>query len=271
MPMEARLRIEDLSYGFPKRVIGRHFSFELKAGEVLCVLGPNGCGKTTLFRTVLGLLPPRAGAVRLGERPVHGWGRGELARVIGYVPQAHSGYFAFTVREIVLMGRTTHLSAFATPGRHDWEEAERVMALLGISHLADQVYTRISGGERQLALIGRALAQEPAVLVLDEPTASLDFGNQVLVLNHIASLARQGIAVMFSTHDPDQAFVCADRVLMLRDGEIVCHGEPAVAITSDNLRRLYGVEVTVVDVPAGPGEGWRKTCVPHALPGSRPD
>lgn len=269
--METRLCIEDLSYGFPKRVIGRHFSFELKAGEVLCVLGPNGCGKTTLFRTVLGLLPPRAGAVRLGEHPVHGRGRGELARVIGYVPQAHSGYFAFTVREIVLMGRTAHLAAFTTPGRHDWEEAERVMALLGISHLADQVYTRISGGERQLALIGRALAQEPAVLVLDEPTASLDFGNQVLVLNHIASLARQGIAVMFSTHDPDQAFVCADRVLMLRDGEIVCHGEPAVAITSDNLRRLYGVEVTVVDVPAGPGEGWRKTCVPHALPGSRPN
>lgn len=256
------LEADGLAYGYPQRVIGRDFSFRVAPGTVTCVLGPNGCGKTTLFRTVLGLLPPKSGAVRIGERALGEWTRGELAQAIGYVPQAHSGYFAFTVREIVLMGRTARLPLFGSPAHRDHDVAARVLRTLGIEHLADRIYTQVSGGERQLALIGRALAQEPRFLVLDEPTANLDFGNQILVLEQIRALAAQGIGVLFSTHDPDQAFICADHVLMLRDGHIVCAGAPEDAITTPHLMQVYGVQVNVVDVPVAPGGALRKTCVP---------
>ena len=255
------LKVERLAYGYSDRVIGRDLSFCLKPGQVVCVLGPNGCGKTTLLRTVLGLLPPVAGQIRIEGIAVQRWRREALARTLGYVPQAHRGEFSFTVGEIVLMGRTAHLPLFGTPGRHDHEVAARVLQTLGIAHLADRVYTQVSGGERHLALIGRALAQEPKLLVLDEPTANLDFGNQVLVLHQMRALAHQGIGILFSTHDPDQAFACANQVLMLRDGRLVCAGAPEAVITSDNLYRVYGVQVHVVDAAIGPGEV-RKTCVP---------
>ncbi len=255
------IEVYDLAYGYPDRVIGAGARFTLAPGQVVCVLGPNGCGKTTLFRTLLGLLPPQGGDIVIEDVPIRRWRRAALARAMGYVPQAHSGYFAFTVREIVLMGRTAHLPLFGAPGRCDQEAAERVMALLGIDHLADRIYTQVSGGERQLTLIGRALAQEPKLLLLDEPTANLDFGNQLLVLAHLRALAREGIGILFSTHDPDQAFICADRVLLLRDGGIFCDGPPAETITSENLYRLYGVRVQVVDVPVSAGET-RKICVP---------
>jgi iron complex transport system ATP-binding protein len=166
-------------------------------------LGPNGCGKTTLFRTILGLLPRQGGSVRLDGHDLATLSRRDVAQRIGYVPQAQAGYFPFTVREMVLMGRTAHLSLFATPSPRDDAVAERMLDTLGMLHLADHRYTEISGGERQLALIARALTQEPKLLVMDEPTANLDFGNQLLVLDRIGTLARQGMAIILSTHDPD--------------------------------------------------------------------
>ena len=140
------------------------------------------------------------------------------------MPQAHIGYFPFTVRDVVLMGRTAHLAAFAGPSRRDRDLAEEALARLGLARLADAIYTQISGGERQLTLIARALAQAAPLLVMDEPTASLDFGNQVRVLEQVTALARSGIGVLLSTHDPDQAFQCADRVALLRGGELIAHG-----------------------------------------------
>jgi iron complex transport system ATP-binding protein len=240
------LRAAALSYGYPGRTIGTDVDVALTAGEVVCVLGPNGGGKTTLFRTLLGLLPVQAGHIALGGRPLQDWSRRNVARVVGYVPQAHTAHFAFTVREIVLMGRTAHVTAFAAPSHRDLQAAEAALATLGIGHLADRVYTEVSGGERQLTLIARALAQEAELLLLDEPTASLDFGNQLRVLDQLRGLAEQGIGVLFSTHDPDHAFLCAERVLMLRDGRILAAGRPDDVVTRDNLRQLYGVEVEVV-------------------------
>ena len=171
-----------------------------------------------------------------------------MAKRIAYVPQAHIGYFPFTVRDVVLMGRTAHLAAFAGPSRRDRELAEQALARLGLSRLADSVYTQISGGERQLTLIARALAQAAPLLVMDEPTASLDFGNQVRVLEQVTALARSGIGVLLSTHDPDQAFQCADRVALLRGGELIAQGAPEAVLTREHLRELYGVEVEVTEV-----------------------
>lgn len=255
------LEVRDLAFGFPGRTVGRDVSFTLAAGEVMCVLGPNGGGKTTLFRTILGLLEPHGGAVRVENADLHELSRSEVARRVGYVPQGHAAYFAFTVREFVLMGRTAHLGAFASPAKRDVLLAERALESLGIAHLADRPVTEISGGERQLALVARALAQEPRLLVLDEPTASLDFGNQVRVLQKVAALARSGIAVLFSSHDPDHAFLCASRALLLAEGRVLEIGAPREVIRADTLERMYRVSVQVVPLPGG-----MHTC----LPGMRP-
>jgi iron complex transport system ATP-binding protein len=251
------LQVDALAFGFPGRTIGRDVSFSLAAGEVMCVLGPNGGGKTTLFRTVLGLLEPHAGQVNLEKENLISLSRQEIARRVGYVPQGHTGYFAFTVREFVLMGRTAHLGAFASPGKHDLSVAERVLESLGIASLAGKPVTEISGGERQLALVARALAQEPKLLVLDEPTASLDFGNQVRVLERIAGLAKSGIAILFSSHEPDHAFLCAHRALLLGAGRVLEMGTPREVIRPDTLERLYHVSVQVLPLPGG-----LHTCLP---------
>jgi iron complex transport system ATP-binding protein len=254
------LGVESLAFGFPGRTVGRDVSFSLGDGEVMCVLGPNGGGKTTLFRTLLGLLPQHSGSVRLGNASLETLSRGEIARLVGYVPQGHASYFAYTVRELVLMGRTAHLGAFAAPGGRDRGVAERILDSLEMTHLADRPITQISGGERQLALVARALAQEPKLLVMDEPTASLDFGNQARVLARIAGLAKTGISVLFSSHAPDHAFLAAQRVLLLGEGRTLALGTPQEVIRDDTLERLYGVPVRVVPL-AGGGH----TCLP-AIP-----
>lgn len=258
MAVEAGLRVEDLSFGYGGKPVGQEVGFALEPGEVICLLGPNGGGKTTLFKTMLGLLRPLGGRVTLGGEDIAGWKRETLARHIAYVPQAHSAFFPFTVRDIVLMGRASRVGLFATPGAVDRTAAEAALAALGIGRLADRAYTEISGGERQLTLIARALAQEPRVLVMDEPTASLDFGNQIRVLEKVRGLARTGIAVLLSTHDPDHVFLCADRVALLHDGRLHALGDPAAIVTAEALRLLYGVEVEIVTLP---GSG-RRVCVP---------
>ena len=260
-----RLDVQDLAFGYPGKEVGREVSFGLAGGEILCLLGPNGGGKTTLFKTILRLLAPRRGRVDVDGEPVASWSRRRLARVFGYVPQAQLGGFPFTVAEIVLMGRTAHIAPFATPSRGDRAIAEDMLAVLGIGHLAARPYTEISGGERQLTLIARALAQEPAILVMDEPTASLDFGNQVRVLGEIEQLARRGIAVMLSTHDPDHAFLCAHRVALLHQGRLARLGPPDEVITRESLREVYGVEVTVTEVPRADGRVAR-VCIPALGP-----
>ena len=251
------LRVESLAFGFPGRTVGRDVSFSLAEGEVTCVLGPNGGGKTTLFRTVLGLLEKHSGSISLEGQSIETVSRTEIAKLIGYVPQGHSAYFAYTVRDFVLMGRTAHVGLFSVPGLADHAVADRALDSLGIGHLADRPVTEISGGERQLALVARALAQEPRLLVLDEPTASLDFGNQVRVLERIVALARTGIAILFATHDPDHAFLCAQRALLLAEGRVLEAGAPREVIRPDTLRRLYGVSVQVLPL-AGGGH----TCLP---------
>jgi iron complex transport system ATP-binding protein len=244
------LEVEQLAFGYRGKEVGRDVSFTVAAGETVGLLGPNGCGKTTLFRTVLGLLPRQGGRVRLDGHDLSELSRREIARRIGYVPQAQGGYVPFTVREMVLMGRTAHLSLFATPTALDDAVAERMLKTLGMLHLADQRYTEISGGERQLALIARALTQEPKLLVMDEPTANLDFGNQLLVLERVEALARQGMAIILSTHDPDQAFRCCDKVVLLHRGRMLAQATPEEAITPAALKTLYGVDVQVIEVEA---------------------
>ena len=252
-----RLTIEDLSYGYPGHVVGHGISFTVGAGEVLCVLGRNGEGKSTLFKTILGLLRPRAGTLRVDGEPIAGWNPRRRALTFGYVPQNGGGTFPFTVAELVLMGRTAHRGPFAAPSAADREAADEAIATLGIGHLAAREWVRVSGGERQLALVARALAQEPRILVLDEPTASLDFGNQALVLARIRDLAGHGFGIVLSTHDPDHALMVATRVAIIADGGLRAIGPPDEVITANMLSAVYRTEVLVEATSSG-----RRVCVP---------
>jgi len=233
----------DLTIGYPDHTVGRGLDVALSTGEVLALLGPNGGGKTTLLKTLLGLLKPKAGEVRLGDKPLDGYTVRERARVIAYVPQVHIGTFAFTVETVVLMGRTAHGNLFSRPTTHDRAVAHSVLERFGISALANRPYTMISGGERQLVLLARALAQEPRFIVLDEPTASLDFGNQGKVMNEIRALAKSGHGVLFTTHDPNHALRAADRAYLLRDGVRIADGPAATVLNREQLKALYQASI----------------------------
>jgi iron complex transport system ATP-binding protein len=204
-----------------------------------------------LLKTLLGLLAPKAGEVRLADRALSGYGDRERARLIAYVPQSHVATFAFTVEAVVLMGRTAHGNLFSAPSAADRAVAGRALERFGIAHLAARPYTMISGGERQLALLARALAQEPQFIVLDEPTASLDFGNQGKVMREMRALARAGHGVLFTTHDPNHAMRAADRAFLLRDGSRIAEGAINAVLTRTQLEALYGAPVETITDAAG--------------------
>lgn len=233
--------------------IARDVSLSLREGEVFCLLGPNGCGKTTLFKTLLGFLKPQRGEVLVEGRPLESLTLRELAKVAGYVPQAHVPPFPFPVRTVVAMGRTVHLGLFASPSRADRDMAQGLLDKLGIGHLGDRSCTEISGGERQIALVARALAQKPRLLLMDEPTSNLDFGNQVRVLDLLSGLAREGLGVAMTTHAPDQALRLADRVALMNSGRILSEGRPHEVMDGESLSALYGVPVEVADVVLSSG------------------
>jgi iron complex transport system ATP-binding protein len=245
------LAAHSLGFGYGTKAVGRGVDLEVRPSEVLCLLGPNGSGKTTLFKTMLGLLPPQAGEVRLDGIPVADLARPDIARRVAYVPQAHAAHFPFTVADMVVMGRTAHLGLFASPSQEDGRKALAALATLGIAELAEAEYTRISGGQRQLALIARALAQDAPAIVMDEPTASLDFGNQVVVLSEVRRLAERGLAIVLSTHDPDHAFSIGHRVALLDGGRLIAQGAPQEVLTPERLRAVYGVSVVVERLSRG--------------------
>jgi iron complex transport system ATP-binding protein len=237
-----------LAFGFATRRIGADVTVAVGRGETLAVLGGNGAGKTTLLRTLLGLLPPLAGRVEVDGAAVNALAPAARARLLAYVPQQHVPPFAFSVEEAVMMGRAARLATFARPGAADHAAVAAALERLGIAGLAQRAVTEISGGERQLTLIARALAQEAPMLVLDEPTASLDFGNRARVLAELDRLRAAGLSIVFSTHEPEQALAHADRALLLAGGRPLACDTAALALTAQNITRLYGVPVRLVAV-----------------------
>jgi len=233
----------------------------LETGQVLCILGPNGIGKSTLVKCLAGLLQPQQGKVELEGRNLAGMSRAAVARRVAYVPQFHSPVFAFSAEQVVLMGRAAHLSVVSSPGPRDHRRARQALESLGIGHLGHRPYTELSGGERQLVMFARVLAQEAKVLLLDEPTSHLDFGNQAKVLALIRDLARRGLAVLMTSHFPDHAFWIADRAAILHQGRLSVPDTPERVITEDKLRQVYGVEVRLI-------QGDRQTVCSPTLPKS---
>lgn len=249
--MTPLMTARDLAIGHAGRALISGIDLTLYPGRILCLLGPNGAGKTTLFRTLLGLIPPVAGRIELGGAPLDRLSRVEIAAGLAHVPQSLATPFAFTALDIVLMGASARLGSFARPRPPEVARAMDALAALGIADLAPAEVTRLSGGQRQLVLIARALAQEAAAIVMDEPTASLDFANRIQVGHAIRRLAAQGTAVILSSHDPDQAAALADDALLMGRVGIVASGPTAQVLSAENLTRLYGIPVSHAVQPDG--------------------
>lgn len=258
-----RVRASGLTFRYPTRREAPPsldaVDLTLRPGRIVFVLGPNGSGKSTLFKTLLGLLRPDAGEVLLDDIPVHRMSVRQVARSVSYIPQQEPVTFNYTVRATVLMGRTPHLEPLTgRPTARDEEIAEEAIQALGISHLADRGIRDISGGERQLTMLARALCQQGEVLVLDEPTASLDFANQDRVLREVRRLAATGLSVLISSHDPLHALRFADDLILLRAGRVDWTG-PVAQLEDDHLSRLYGIPIRIAPVPDVPG---LRVCIP---------
>lgn len=237
------MKVTDLCFSYGSHEVLKGISFDAEYGEFISVLGPNGVGKSTLFRNLLGLMSPSGGKVSIDGRDIATMSAPELSRAMAYIPQSHNPLFNYSVLDMVLMGTTSQVGRFAVPGKEQVKLAEAALERLSILHLRNRPCANISGGERQLVLIARAIAQQAKILVMDEPSANLDFGNKIRVMRTVKSLTKDGFTVIQSTHDPDQAYLYSDKILALFDGRILGWGAPQDVMTSELISKLYNVDV----------------------------
>ncbi|MEF9841924.1 MAG: ABC transporter ATP-binding protein [Raoultibacter sp.] len=255
------LHVENLHCGYGRKEIVHGVSFNVEEGEFVCIIGSNGCGKTTLLKNLLGLTKAFSGEVFMQDKNVQKLTDLERARLFAYIPQAHTPPFPYSVADVVLMGRTPYVGRMARVSAEDRRIAWEAMCTLGIEHLAQRTYTKLSGGQQQLILIARALTQQPELIIMDEPTASLDFGNQQTVLSRMKDLVKTGVSVLMVTHDPHHAFYCATRVVVMGEGCIIAEGSPDDVVTQQCLETIYHTHVEVIEVGMEDGNT-RKVCVP---------
>lgn len=245
------LEVKDAVCGYRRgnreKIVLNGLSMTVGRGEVLCILGKNGVGKTTLFRSILGGIPLLGGQVLIDGKDIAAMSARERAGKIGYVPQSHTPPFAFSVRQIVVMGRTSHMGVFASPSAEDYRMADEALDLMGMLPAREVPYTEISGGERQLVLIARAIAQGSEYLIMDEPTSNLDFGNRVRVLDKVRDLADSGKGIMMTTHDPEHAFSTADRVTVIRNREEHLTGTTEEILTIPRMNDIYGIRSAIAE------------------------
>lgn len=240
------------SYNGSGASVLQDLSLEIPDAAITAILGPNGCGKTTLLHVILGILKPQAGAIHLDGRLRDQMPRREVSRLMGLVPQDERIPFEFTVSEYVLLGRAPHMGLLQTPGEGDRAAAARALEDVGLTALRGRVVTTLSGGERQLAVLARSLAQGPRILLLDEPIAHLDLANRARILEVVRGLANEGVAIVLTTHDPNAASAVADHVVLLRDGRVVTAGSVKDALTPEHLSETYGLAVEVEIVRGRP-------------------
>lgn len=246
--MKTIFQVRDICFHYPgtNHNVLNHVSFSLQKGTVLSILGPNGAGKSTLLNCLAGLCSPQTGSILLEGKPLLSITRQETAQKIAYVRQLQSSPFRYNVFQFVLMGRAPYISLLSHPKKQDEEIAWQAMEQLGIIHLANHCYTEISGGERQQCVIARALAQQPDVILFDEPTAFLDFGNQGMVLKLMKKMAADGYGIVMTTHNPDHALLLDDQVAVLDNNGTITYGKSTRLLTEDSLRRLYNADLRIV-------------------------
>jgi iron complex transport system ATP-binding protein len=237
--------VSEVSFSYGERLVLDKVSVQAKEGQLLSVVGPNGVGKSTLFHCILGFLSSFKGQIKIGNNDIKTLGIEEMSRLVAFIPQRHSPSFNFSVFDMVMMGTSNQISSISTPGKRQIALVESALDRMQITHLRDRGYTQISGGERQLVLIARALVQQAKVLIMDEPTANLDFGNQIRVLTQIKSLTKEGYTIIQSTHNPEHTFMFSDSVLALHKGKVLANGPPSDIVTTGLMRTLYSIEVEI--------------------------
>lgn len=244
-----KLSVENGSFAYKGgRQILNNIGFEVGSGDILAVLGPNGAGKTTLLRCIMDMLRWDEGRSLLDGEDIHAMPARKLWSRMAYVPQARSAASSYTAFQTVLLGRSSRVGAFSSPGEADMQAAEKVMRQLGIWDLADKPCHMVSGGELQMVLIARAMAAEPEVLILDEPESNLDFRNQLVVLDAVSELASAGVACIFNTHYPAHALQRANKSLILTRSAESIFGSTSEVVTEENIRRAFGVNAAIGEI-----------------------
>ena len=241
------LQAHGLGYQLGARALLENVTLSIHPGDCIALLGANGAGKSTLLKLLLGLLKPASGQVLLHGQPLSALDRRSIARHLAYVPQNHVPSFPYSVRQIVTQGRLPITGLGRAPSADDLAAVDHALHELGIEHLAQRTYTELSGGERQLVLIARALVQQARLILLDEPVTGLDFGHQLRLLDRLQRLAASGLAILTTSHRPEQALAGANRAWVLHERQLIADGPPHHVIDAVLMQRLYGVPVRQID------------------------
>ena len=253
--------IERLSFSYKdgKEVLSET-SFSLSNADMTVLLGRNGAGKSTLFKIFLKMLSPKEGRIAIDGKELSSFGSRELSRVFSYIPQSSYMEFPYTVMDTLLMAKASTLSLFSAPKKENEDEAVEILKSFGIGHLAFRIMDNLSGGEKQLVLIARALLQNSAFIILDEPTSNLDYGNQLMVLEKLKELNRNGVGIIYSTHNPELALTYSSKILTLNRGKIATYSSPDKLVEESKLEELYGRKLYIRKVFTGENE--RYVCAP---------
>lgn len=254
------ISVRDLRFSYGKTTVLDAMSFDVPDRALVCVLGANGAGKSTLFRCILGLETRYSGQVLVDGKNMSSLSVRERARLVSYIPQSHSSVYEYDVIDVVMMSATADLGYLGGPRDAHAQRAYEALAQVGIEHLARRPYTQVSGGEQQLVLIARAIAQQARTVIMDEPTSALDFGNTVRVLAAVRRLADQGLSIVMSTHQPDHAFRYSDKTLVIDRGRVFAYGDPRDVVTEQMVAAIYGVDVEVASLHGDKA----RVCVPRS-------
>ncbi len=257
------LEVSELSYRYDERKILNNISLYLQFGEITCLIGPNGVGKTTLMRCMLRLLTNYVGQIRIEGKDTKEFSPKKLAQKMAYIPQLHTPVFNTSILDMTMMGTIASLPGFASPKEKQKKVALNALEKMGLLHLRDRGFMQTSGGERQLTLIARALAQQAKILIMDEPTANLDYGNRFRVLEQVKELAKEGYCIVMTTHHIDEVLLYAHRAVALCEGSKIADGRPKEVVDASLIQRLYDAEVEMIDVR----DGEVRFCIPKKVEG----